>query len=457
MKLLPINKRVFLKTSPYIFIFLNAVIYALIYFFRSRVGAFGSIEKYLPNEPLFGTLLLITLIWLYYWGHKNIDIFSFRLILSGYILFAVILLATPVLLSDDIYAYAMKGRVYAIYDQNPYLVPAINFPHDDFIKYIGSSWHVLFPQTYGPLWNTISILLSWLGKNSPYLAIFLFKLIGFIANSLILFLVYKIGQIFNPVKLKEIFFLYAWSPFLLLEFINNAHNDAWLVLFTILAFYFYFTKKDGLIIPSLVLAGLIKYISWLLIPLFIIFLYKEKRLTTNLIFVSIILSLIFLVGFYLPFFAGITTFFGLLNQVGLNRPAVHYNPLLLLSYLIFGASFLSQKISLQYSLGLCLLLERIVYAFAYLKSIFSNKNIIDITIVIFILFAFLASATVLPWYITWWLPFLILKNQTRAVIFWSLVGMCAYFLFESVSLSLFIVGGTFWLAEKFWRQNLQIN
>jgi len=48
---------------------------------------------------------------------------------------------------------------------------------------------------------------------------------------------------------------------------------------------------------------------------------------------------------------------------------------------------------------------------------------------------------VLPGSFLWWLPFLILGNRLRPVLFWSLVGMGGYLFLYSTTLSLAMVAG----------------
>lgn len=438
------------ENIPYFIFLLNLFLFCLIFLTRIKFGKYGSIERAVFS--LGGVTIILSLLSLYFLAFKNINKFSFKLIIIGYFIFSLILIFTPVLLSTDLYIYIMRGKVFSFYGQNPYLVPVKDFPGDPFLKFTDPAWRS-FVQNYGPLWTSVSILLNWIGKNSLDLTLFIYKFYGFLVNTFVLFLIYKISAIYCPGKIKEVILLYAWNPFLLIEFVNNAHNDVLMIFFGVLALYFYYLKKDKFLILCLVLAGLVKYIYWILIPLFLILLFRKGRLNFKLLSVTSLISLFIIVVFYLPFWKDFNIFSGIIDQSGFyNRPVHHYSPLLFLGLLIFGKTIIEFPNLFTVLFKPLFYLIRSIFVIFYFKNLVSKKNIINKIIIALILFALFATATLLPWYFTWWFPFLILKNDVRSLMFWSSVGFGTYVFLYSTSLSLFLVGG--FLILTFYRLSL---
>ena len=427
--------------NAYLILSLTSFLYLLIFFIRQGGhSVYGTLEIQMQRSYLW-TLIFILLLFLYFWGYRHVKHFSLKLIIGGYLTFAFILMMTPVLSSLDVYMYAMRGRVVSVYHQNPYLHSTDEFSHDPFLKLTCPAWRRL-KQNYGPLWTIFSSSLAWMGHNRINLTLFLYKLWGFLGNSLVLFLVYKISRLWGSAKVKRRLFLYAWNPFLLIEFVNNAQNDIWMIFFGALALYFYYRKSDLWIVPSLVLAGLVKYIYWALIPLFLVFLWREKRLSLRVLLVSGTISLVALISFYLPFWRGLGTFSGLIEQSGIERLHTQYTPLVFFAFLsfnIFSASFFVKYFILKSILWL----GRLIFLPIYIRTTFFHKKLLDAIMLILIFFAFLVGGTVLPWYISWWMFLLVLKKDWSSCLFWSTVGLAAYIFSYSVSLSLVFLGGIY--------------
>jgi Gpi18-like mannosyltransferase len=251
-------------------------------------------------------------------------------------------------------------------------------------------------------------------------------------------LVYRIARTLKLNKTREIIALYALNPFILMEFMNNGHNDVWMVALGLLALYCYHARKDDGIVPALILAGLIKYVFWLLIPLFLVFLWRERRLHLKLIFRSGLLSSVFLAAGYLPFWHGGAALNGILDQSGVQRPFNQYSPIIL----IFFVVAIARRWPIE-ALKSGLILGRSLFLAIYAKTLVSAKNLEPAMVLILTAFAFLATGTVLPWYILWWLPFLVLRSRLRPIMVWSSIGMGSYLFIYSTSLSLALVGGIY--------------
>src|SRR3989442_10593623 len=61
----------------------------------------------------------------------------------------------PVLLSRDVYSYAVYGRIFTLHGANPYVVPPSAFPSDPFVRVASREW-IDSPSVYGPAFTLLS-------------------------------------------------------------------------------------------------------------------------------------------------------------------------------------------------------------------------------------------------------------------------------------------------------------
>ena len=153
------------------------------------------------------------------------------------------------------------------------------------------------PSAYGPTWVAISSLLQWLtlpfGTQSllpMVLALRVFGLCTHLCSTLLIWsIVGQWQQFYGRVSAHKRLvatLAFAWNPLLLFEACVNAHNDAVLLLFILLAIWFLLpgTRKlrgnvpTTLAVVMLVLATCLKLNTVLLVPFFFLFLWKQERL-----------------------------------------------------------------------------------------------------------------------------------------------------------------------------------
>jgi len=70
---------------------------------------------------------------------------------------------------------------------------------------------------------------------------------------------------------------YAWNPLVLWEGIGNGHNDTLMTVPLLLALLTWAKRRDGLVLPLLVVAALIKYVAVLLLPLAAVALWRRAE------------------------------------------------------------------------------------------------------------------------------------------------------------------------------------
>ena len=162
--------------------------------------------------------------------------------------------------AHDIFNYMFDARTVVKYGQNPYFTTPLNFPNDDWIRFM--RWtHV--GSVYPPGWLITSIPFYLLGFGKFTLTLLSFKLLGLISFLASSWLMLKIAG-------RKAWILWSFNPMILIESLSSVHNEISMVSFTLLGFYFLRQgrsfKDSPLRIFPLVWGGLIKYTSFLLIP-----------------------------------------------------------------------------------------------------------------------------------------------------------------------------------------------
>lgn len=172
--------------------------------------------------------------------------------------------------AHDIFNYMFDARTIVKYGQNPYLTTPLDFPQDDWIRFM--RWtHV--GSVYPPGWLITTIPFYLLGLGKFTLTLLSFKLLGVISFLSSSWLMLKIAG-------RKAWILWSFNPMVLIESLSSVHNEITMVTFTLLAFYLVKIKKGysfkdtpsrsilKMIAPhiSLFWGGLIKYTSFLLVP-----------------------------------------------------------------------------------------------------------------------------------------------------------------------------------------------
>jgi hypothetical protein len=418
---------------------------------RGRLDPFGTVEndvqvvsvagRFLPLGSLAYLLLAAAAVSFYVLSVAAAARFSSRLVWGGWLLFAAILLATPTLMSLDLYSYVVRGRVLWVHHANPYLHPAAEFAGDPFLRYAAPFWNAA-PQNYGPLETGLSALLAGVGGDRPVVVFLVFRLWSLLGLAVATWLVAGITRPLPEAARRRALILFAWNPLVLLEFANHGHNDVWMIALGLAAWRLREAGREAGAAVCLTLAGLIKYVFWLLLPLFFLDALRRRALPWRraVAMAALCAGVVWL--FYAPFWQGTTTFSGLVAQSPLRRPFYQYGPTLLAGGLLLGPGrVLPEPVGFARTvLAGILLASQIAFAAILVWQAASRSLLARRCSVTLLAFAMLGSGTVLPWYATWWLPFLLIEGRWRAVIFWTAVGLGAYGLFYSTSLSLALGG-----------------
>jgi hypothetical protein len=191
------------------------------------------------------------------------------LVLGAALVFQATLLFQPGLFSQDVFSYIAYGRLAAVYDLNPYVWPPSAIASDVVLPWVAEVWRT-YPAPYGPLWLDVQWLMSRATDSLPVadqaLAYRVLASALLLANlGLAWQLLGRLTALDRPERTTALAAL-AWNPLLLFEVAGNAHNDALMVSFSLLALLWLAQRQPSNVLLSAVslsLGALDKYLCGL--------------------------------------------------------------------------------------------------------------------------------------------------------------------------------------------------
>ncbi len=192
-------------------------------------------------------------------------------------IFGLTLLFAPMTfgpLTQDMVLYGLYGRMVVVHHVNPYAFDPANFPQDP-LQVIARARGV---TTNGPLWTDVCIILALLTGDRVANTLFSFRALGLLAHLANTALLWSILAKMTPGKRVAATLCYAWNPLVLLLGVALMHLELVLVLFLLLAVFFF--QRNSLVLSWIfvLLAALLHPLCLLLLPLFLCLLARQTRL-----------------------------------------------------------------------------------------------------------------------------------------------------------------------------------
>ena len=154
---------------------------------------------------------------------ENNDARSQKIIFLGGAAFLLVQLFAPVLLSSDVFAYALYGRVTSVYHANPYdLAPPVA-ADDPFLKLFGQEY---LPSWYGPLWTLVSAGITKIGGEHVGLTVLLFRLTSILAALVCAWLILASLRRHASERATQGLVFFLWNPLVIIE-IGRAPSRCW--------------------------------------------------------------------------------------------------------------------------------------------------------------------------------------------------------------------------------------
>lgn len=175
----------------------------------------------------------------------------------------VFLVLLPPVFSNDLYHYAIFGRMVTVHHLNPYVTSATAVPNDILAPF---AYWKSFPTHYGPVFTWLSAGAAAAGGNSVVGTAIAFKAMTAGFNLANCALVYRLGQAGGGNGLRPLV-LYAWNPLILVESAGSGHNDAIMMTFALLGLWLFTQDRPAAGFASLVLSCAVKYVTGIVLLL----------------------------------------------------------------------------------------------------------------------------------------------------------------------------------------------
>lgn len=167
----------------------------------------------------------------------------------------------------DLYIYAVRSRLWTLYGENPNAVrPEVFWETDPYMRYGMQEWSREV-SPYGPLWNMVAAPATLIGGNDIGPALVVFKLIAVAALLLVGFVIFRTVSGIAPDRAPAAALIWLWNPLVLWEGVGNGHNDIVVALPLTLALAAWLRRRYAVVVPLLIGAALLKYVTLLLVPL----------------------------------------------------------------------------------------------------------------------------------------------------------------------------------------------
>ena len=237
--------------------------------------------------------------------------------------------------NHDLFHYVMEGRILWVHHNNPFTVAPVSFPNDPFYcdafcrthygwYEVNREWQWApspnlvwegYPSPYGPAWAVLTGLPLLLGHGDPIWTLISFKLLSVAFLFLGAVAVFHGVRFLRPGREWGATVLFAWNPLVLMYVAGNGANDMIMMGLTLVAVYLAMRQRWNSAFPVLALACLIKFVSAVLIPVFIVYaVITTPREKWRHLVESLALSAVIGLVMYAPFWRGKLTFETLRTQ-----------------------------------------------------------------------------------------------------------------------------------------------
>ena len=224
------------------------------------------------------------------------------------IVFVAVLLPGYPLLSNDIFKYVFDGRILAVYQENPFLRVPADYPDDRFYDLV--YWKAVV-NAHGPIWRVLEAVSALAGGEqcaSAILAMKVWPAAAYFGTIGALFLVLRDAC---PDRALTGTLAYAWCPLVLLEALQNGHNDVVAALPVLLAVWAARSERWRLAIVLVAVGFLVKPLAALAGPILLVAAWRDGPAARREVSLGAGMAAALVVACYAPFFVGLQTFQGM--------------------------------------------------------------------------------------------------------------------------------------------------
>ena len=171
----------------------------------------------------------------------------------------VVFLLAPPLLSQDVFSYIAYARLGAEHDLNPYEHAPDAVPGDAVYPYAGSKTAT---SAYGPLFTLVTYPLAGLGVPTAF---WILKVLAALASLALVAVVWRTAERLRRDPVAPALFV-GMNPLTLVHVVGGAHNEAYVVLLTMVGVLAWVAGRGAAAGAASTLAAGIKASAGLVVP-----------------------------------------------------------------------------------------------------------------------------------------------------------------------------------------------
>lgn len=232
---------------------------------RKTIESQPAITSTSSNVFYLSVLVLSISLFFYIKSYKNLKLIKVNKnnLKNYFLIFSFLLIFIWPISSNDTFSYIYQSRIISHHHENPYEHSYSEFKNDQLYKLLENKWSNRY-SPYGPLFLNIGSAITKITNNNLIASLLLFKFIIW------LFFIGSANLIYKITKSSSSFYLFAFNPYLLFEFLINGHNDIIVIFFLLLSIYYLFKtswQSQSLALGFLFLAFLTKAYAIIFLPL----------------------------------------------------------------------------------------------------------------------------------------------------------------------------------------------
>jgi hypothetical protein len=252
------------------------------------------------------TALYLAALWLVPRAGRPLTV-GLLLVLLPLALVAILLPGYP-LLSSDIFKYIFDGRIMAVYGENPFIKVPADYPDDRFYDLV--YWKAVV-NAHGPIWRVLEAISAQAGGERCTNAVLAMKIWPALAYLGTVGVLYRLLRTACPQRALSATLAYAWCPLVVLEAIQNGHNDVVAALPVLLAMWAARADRWRLAVVLVAVGFLVKPLAAVAGPVLLVAALRAGGRPFRDVVIGAGLAAVLVVLAYAPFYAGIDTFQGM--------------------------------------------------------------------------------------------------------------------------------------------------
>lgn len=424
----------------------SALVYLLIFLLPFQLLPYYELpQRFLYDfqnaSPALVGIGWIVLFQLYYIGYRLCPARATRPLMTLLVIFplffSLVLFFMYPLGANDIYEMIFRGHIFATRGASPFSSVPNMFADDPWIQYV---WWRDISGAYGPVWEGLAAFTTKLMGGNLLANLFSYKAIMIAHYWAGMPLLYFALRAFRPEFAIKGLFLYAWNPMAQFDIAANAHTEGMLIFWLVAAVFLLIKKQHILALLALTVAILVKFIPVLLVPLFLVALWrgdpaKQFQQRVGLVMIALAGMGLLTVLLYLPF--GVDSIITNIGYLASRDTLIHqsvpwmvYNTLQTLGLATPQAAQVVRLLSLLVVGGVVLWqIVRLMRSKA--DHLGLSEGVVRGSFNIFFVYLLLAMLYFQPWYILWMLPFvpfLCRGGYVEKFVVFLFTSLAAYFI-----------------------------